>query len=99
MIGPGAKAACPQLAVLLKSAGEENIREIVRALERIGKDSAPALLPLLKDVNPTTRSRATQAMSSSRQIVDRAVPDLVKLLEDPDAIVRADAIDALASVR
>jgi HEAT repeat protein len=125
VIGPGAKAACPHLVELLKTAGGqdeselviiepgvarrerkrllasggENVREILSALENIGKDSAPALLPLLKDGNPMTRSRAAKALSGSRRLVEPAVPDLLKALDDPYWPVRAAAAYALALAR
>jgi HEAT repeat protein len=66
----------------------------MHALVKIGRDSVPALLPLLKDPNPKIASVASQVLMQMQQDKE-AAPIFMPLLKDPNYEVRRTAVRVL----
>ncbi len=101
-IGPGAKAAIPELIGLLKNPpsfggfgdGDAISRAAGAALEKIGPAAVPALLEVLKDAKARwIHRRANDALLKMKlgTETDAAVPALIDALKDKDAELREKA--------
>jgi HEAT repeat protein len=96
-IGPGAKAAVPQLMPLLRD-NNASVREIAAyALGEIGSEAkavVPQLLPLLRDGDKRVRLTAILALGKLKAVKE-TVPQIIPLLQDPDEETRLAAVKTL----
>jgi HEAT repeat protein len=95
--------AINQLIQVLKTGSEEERRDAaydLGALNPEDKNPAmiPALLPLLKDPNPSVRSSAADVLGSMEAAAQSAVPALIPLLTDTNPQVRNWTADALGRI-
>jgi HEAT repeat protein len=96
-----AKAAVPQLILLLKDPDVDVRRSVTYALRNIGaeaKTAVPQLILLLKDSDVDVRSNAAFVLGKMGAEAKTAVPGLIRLLEDSEANVRSNAVDALENI-
>ncbi|MBS0266308.1 MAG: HEAT repeat domain-containing protein [Planctomycetes bacterium] len=98
-IGPASAVAIPDLIQGFDDA-EWSIREhCAESLGEIGPAAAPSALPgmvrLLSDAVPRVRRDAVRSLGQIGGAAVEAVPEIRKLLEDPEEIVRVAAQNAL----
>jgi HEAT repeat protein len=96
-----AKAATPQLILLLKDFDVDVRLSATYALKNIGaeaKIAVPKLIPLLKDSEANVRGSAASALGSIGPEARTALSQLVRLLKDSEANVRGSAASALGSI-
>jgi len=75
---------------------DRKVRHLAAAcLGCFGSAVEPVLIPLLRDEKPDARILGLIGLGRSGNAADPAVPDLIRLLDDADAEVRACAVDAL----
>jgi cyclophilin family peptidyl-prolyl cis-trans isomerase/HEAT repeat protein len=99
------KAALPSLMLLLSSGDRAVLVETIRALGRIGDESAAApLQKIIHDVNvdPTVKLEAVGAIGSVHALGGSMPPgvndDLLDLLSDPSPAIRAAALRSTAAL-
>jgi HEAT repeat protein len=93
-IGPSAPAAIPALIDALAEDDVKNRAVIAAALGKMGSRAVPRLLEALKHADPRVRCHVARTLVKGPQGRD-AVPSLIGLLHDEDALVRETAADAL----
>jgi HEAT repeat protein len=99
-IGPDA-ALAPAWIGLLKDEDEEVVRIAVKAigqLEKLRKDSVPALIDALQSNKAVVRDCAASALGNMGPDAGLAVTDLVKALQDRDIDVQKSAVTALGQI-
>jgi HEAT repeat protein len=108
--GPDAKAAIPHLIGRLgyrfrsHSVNGSALRDDdptdwpLKALALIGIDAVPALSEALKHDDKYVREHAALALERMGPKARAAIPQLKKLLCDPDERVRAQAMEALKAI-
>ena len=98
-VGPGARAAVPDLIAAASDPRPEVRWRAVWALGRIGP-AAGAAVPVLRAAlaDPEARWRAAEALGGIGPGAVEAVPDLVALLSDPSSNVRWRAATALGAI-
>lgn len=101
-IGPDATHTVPVLIDVLDDA-EATVREhAAEAIGDIGASAAPAGVPalvgVLSDPAPRVRRDAVRSLGYIGEASRSAVPEIKRLLEDPEAIVREAAKAALKAV-
>jgi HEAT repeat protein len=69
---------------------------VTRLIQRLGRESSPAVLVLLADSDPTMRAWAACLLGHSGE--PAAVPSLIVRLTSPDPLERTWAIDALGRI-
>ena len=87
--------AVPNLVAALRGADERVRREVGVTLRQIGSDAVGALLPLVKDVDPSIRATALRSLDGLSRHVDAVLPALVAALKDTDSSVHLEALGAL----
>ncbi|MCZ6591904.1 MAG: HEAT repeat domain-containing protein, partial [Alphaproteobacteria bacterium] len=94
-IGPEAEAAIPALSAQLKDNRSRHLA--ARAILQIGnpEESFPLLLQMHANDDERVRANAIAAIGSIGTRAAPAVPDLIKLLQDPSEIVRTSAVRSL----
>ena len=95
-LGAIAKPAIPELTRLLND--PDLSLESAFCLAFIGSDGIPPLIKALTSSHAQVRSCAAFALGCKPDIARPAVPELLKLLNDPDAYVRLRASGALMSI-
>lgn len=106
-LGAGAAKAIPALRPLLQDREIILRMKTVNAFEQMGAASAPAAAALgqllirtrgNQNADVDLRWAATQALASSGEGAKAALPALVQTLRDPQARVRAGAVNALQAI-
>ncbi|MBI3462724.1 MAG: HEAT repeat domain-containing protein [Planctomycetes bacterium] len=87
---------------LVKSLHSDSSSEVrsaaADALGRLGPLAVPELVEGLEDENSDVRRAAADALGGIGHVAQAAAPALVKLMKDPDRIVREQAAKALLQV-
>lgn len=96
-LGVGAKSAIPALARALHDPSLEVCYEAASALKAMGKDAVPPLVEFVKSKG-RGREAAIRALGEIGPAAKVAVPELGKLLDDPDGAVQVAAATALRSL-
>lgn len=89
--------AVPQLIAALKN--KDKRTNVLRVLKQIGpeaKESAPAIVELLKDEDAETRKVALNALAQLGGEAKKVVPKLTEMLDDDNGDVRRSAITCLS---
>ena len=104
-IGPGAKAAVPELVERLQQSGHDNTVAVVYALGKIGPDAAAAQEPLTKALASSDRQLAlasawalTRILPASPELATKTLPILIDGLSNDAAIARQGAAEGLANL-
>jgi len=111
-IGPAAGPALPEIIKMLDSNDPSLQLEAVRAVKAIGGEDARTALPSLirilqtnapsgtfaAEMQPMIRAEAATTLGSMKSAAGEALPELRKLLQDPNEEVRAAAVQAIASI-
>ncbi|NQU24675.1 MAG: HEAT repeat domain-containing protein [Candidatus Nealsonbacteria bacterium] len=92
--GPEAQSAIPALLDLLTSRQEHPRQEAIEALQQIASEKSVPLLAALKDPDANVRSGVVEVLGYS----PRALPLVMKGLDDPSARVRLAALMSLAKL-
>jgi HEAT repeat protein len=98
-IGPGAKAAAPQLAALIGGSSKTDRIHALATLGSVGpagRDAAPAVDAARKDADPTIRAAATTTAALIEPDGGARITGLLAAFDDPDQVVRQAAADILA---
>jgi HEAT repeat protein len=90
-LGPDAKEAIPDLIETLKDRNEDVRLTTVDALTAIGKDAIGPLIEATKSDNVDIRWGAAEAIRRIGPEAKDALPQLTKLLEDKDEVIRLRA--------
>jgi len=99
VLGPGARAAIPELTRLAMTAHhEKRAGRCIEALGRIGPEALPALLAVSTNTAGVARHRAALTIKSYGTNAYSAVPVLIQLLQDPVDSVAIEAAGALGKL-
>jgi HEAT repeat protein len=99
-MGRSAASALPTLLPLLKDPVAEVRMVTAWAVGELSESTASAIVhlrPLLQDRDFRVRAEAVQAFSNHAD-ADRAVPDLIPLIDDQNALVRRMTVRALGEI-
>jgi hypothetical protein len=96
ILGPKARDAIPQLAQLLLATN--TAERAGPALAAIGVDSVPVLRSALTNAEPIVRLAAMEALTISTNLALLSLPDMPRLLNDPDASIASLALSQIAWV-
>ena len=98
-IGPKAKSAVPGLMELVADKRPEVRREAILALAAIGEAAAPAAAQIAQGLDDkATCAAATYALGSLGKAPDEAEAKIRKNVQDPDKVIRAASIWAMAKL-
>jgi HEAT repeat protein len=100
-VGPRARAAAPELMMILQDADESVRCEAAAALGRIGEagpEALAALTALLRDGSAALRMAAARALGQLQKAAAPAAPALASALRDPDEAVQKVAAEAIARI-
>jgi hypothetical protein len=101
LLGSNAVSAIPELTTMIgNSSHPETAQRAMRALSMIGEEAIPAFRTALADTNHVFRSGIIARIQylGCNGYSNACVPILLELLNDPDSVIRADAITALYKV-
>ncbi len=98
ILGETARAAAPDLARVATHGSAASADIAINALTSLGRDGIESLFSVITNTTSPQRTRIV-GMDSLRHVEPHAraafVPELTKLLSDPDAFVRQQATNAL----
>lgn len=97
-MGRRASRAAPALVVALGSEHKPMRLAAGEALIAIQADAIPDLMKAFADKNRFTRANAVSVVGRLGQRARAAIPDVVRLLDDPELLVRQNAIAALLAI-
>ena len=101
-IGPGAKAAVPALAELLKDSDSGVRYDALSALGNIGPEArtaVPALAEMLTEKDDGIADAALQALAKMGTYAKAAIPSLIRLVRDRNSDSRNAAAVVLGEIR
>jgi HEAT repeat protein len=90
---PTVRKALTDRGALTRAAAVEGL-----LLVGVAKDDLPALLRLVKDVNPPTKAASARALAQLGPLAKDAVPDLVRGLDHAEYEVRVASAEALGAI-
>ncbi len=101
--GEQAKPALDRLVAIMQdralpSEVRWNAVRTIGKMRAAGLDAVPALIPLMKDEEPTVREHAAEAIGDIGPLAKDAIPALVETLEDSFYKARRDAVRSLGQL-
>jgi HEAT repeat protein len=97
---PQAEAAIPSLVEAFKDQDEIVRDNAVDAIVLMTpRATVPTLVLALRDKDPLSRLHAARSLGRLRRYTDESIPDLILLLKDTNADVRAEAVEALKRIQ
>jgi HEAT repeat protein len=97
-IQPAAKAAIPNLILMLGDSDREVAAKAGMILGHAGRDAIPALTPALSSTNEIVRTLAVAALREMGSDASGLIPKLQTMLEDRAVTVRISAAEALGKM-
>ena len=111
-IGPAASEALPEVISALDAKDSLARIEAIRAVRAIDGEKAQAAIPQLiqalqandksdafvSQQQPRVRAEAAETLRAMGQAARPAMPELIKLLDDPDEWARANAVQAISNI-
>lgn len=97
-LGPEASEAMPALVKALDDPNEGVRRVALTAIARVSGDDPGTAAELLASPDAARRSQAVAILAMMRSASHRALPALLKALDDPEPRVRVEAAEAVVGV-
>jgi HEAT repeat protein len=100
-VGPSAAAAIPTfLQALRESTGDVYHQKVAEAIGQIGASAAAEVIPLLQKAmnRPFMIAPSTRSLSLLGDVTTTAVPRLLELVDDPQWLVRYQAVETLGQL-
>jgi HEAT repeat protein len=95
---PAAEVIRPAMEKLLAGADAETADRIFTALASLGTKIMPLAINALKDSSPARRERAMQVLAKVGPEAATAVPELVKIIQNPDAKHKIEALFVIGAI-